>query len=266
MATRRKKAKAKPRSEREIGAPAVKWLKANGWTVLEELTVTIPEGVVAHPKIWKCDIIATQVFDRGVMLIAWEVKRALSVQVITQANRWRPYVHRASVVVAHPGRFAQKRDEHQAMLKLARDNGVGVIYVTRDDEVSFASSDPKMPSRRAQHNPEAKIAPIQLAIRKALEAEERRVAAGCPSKHQPAGTPAPLGDRGQDEHCRWHKVRQYVAANKGATSKEIKRECRLTKSDTNDLIRLARAGKLEGINTREFVGQLLFYPKETRHA
>lgn len=266
-ASKRKARKATTRSEKEIAAVGVKWLIDNGWTVLEELTVKNPETAERRAATYKGDLIATKMVNGFAEIVVWEVKPTLTAQVIVQAARWRGLAHRVAILTAHSGRAPSA--VHRKLLKLAvQETGLSVIYVTLDNEVRFRSSDPKAPSRRGKRNPQPNIAPIMLAVKHARDREQQRIDQGAPSTGSKAGSPSPLGEKGLDTQTRWRRlgVEQYVAANPGATSKEIKRACKLSQGDTAELIRQARAGTLENMTAREFIGQLIFSMKGHRHA
>lgn len=103
------------RSEAEIAAAIVAWLRSQGWEVYQE--VQPPRNVSG-----RCDIVATQ----GPIVWAIETKTSLSLSLIGQAVEWKPFAHYVSVGIpfSRYNRFAER---------VLRDYGIGLLNVYRDD-------------------------------------------------------------------------------------------------------------------------------------
>lgn len=98
--------------ETDVARPVVAWLQAQHWEVYQE--VQLRAGIA--------DIVA--VMDRRVWI--FEAKTSLSLAVLAQADRWRPYAHWSSVVV--PVRI-RGYDCRQFAQNVCRDRGIGIIEV-----------------------------------------------------------------------------------------------------------------------------------------
>lgn len=137
------------RPETDIARPVVAWLRADGWTVYQE--VEHREGIA--------DIVAT----RGPLVWAIEVKTRLSLEVYAQARRWTAYAHLASVAVP-PGRRRSRILE-----AVLAEHGIGVLLVSSEERIHQESA----PTLRRSVGP---------SLRKALRPEQQTYSeAGSPT-------------------------------------------------------------------------------------
>lgn len=97
------------KSEAELAAVFVAWLRQEGWDVYEEVCF----GQCA------ADIVAT----RAGLVWVIETKRSLGFGVLEQARNWRPYAHYVSVGVPH----AKESDGRALAIETAAWLGVGVL-------------------------------------------------------------------------------------------------------------------------------------------
>lgn len=95
--------------ESDLFQPIKELFEAEGYTVYSE--VTGPEG--------RADVVAVN----GPILVVVELKASLSLDLMEQAHRWKPYAHRVYVAVPRPkrgNRFAEY---------ILRQEGLGLIQV-----------------------------------------------------------------------------------------------------------------------------------------
>lgn len=101
----------KKRTEAEIAAAIVTWLRSQKWEVYQE--VQPPRGVGG-----RCDIVATQ----GPIVWAIETKTSLSLALIGQALEWRPFANYVSVGVPYMRR-SRTSD------RILKDYGIGLLII-----------------------------------------------------------------------------------------------------------------------------------------
>lgn len=120
----------KKASEADLAAVLIADRRALGWTCYEEVRLsTRSDG--------RCDIVATltepvrqaqasgAVVQERVTISCFEVKTALSFDVLAQADRWRDLAHETWVVVPKPRRGVL----HPFALRVAKQFGIGVIQI-----------------------------------------------------------------------------------------------------------------------------------------
>ncbi len=107
--------KTLPLTEQQLAAKVVSWLEADGATVFHE--VMHPDGSGA-----RADIVA---LDPSSRLHIVEAKRALSWELLHQADRWLRYAHRVSIAVP----YAKPSDGRHMAERVCRLLGIGLISV-----------------------------------------------------------------------------------------------------------------------------------------
>lgn len=105
------------RSEAEIAALVVRWLRAFHWEVFQE--VSMPHGIA--------DIVARQ---NGRIWIV-EVKKTLSLSLLAQADDRKPYAHWVSVAVPS-SRSSRARNFAKALLM---ERGIGLFVISSQGQV-----------------------------------------------------------------------------------------------------------------------------------
>lgn len=108
-----------PTSETQLGPPVIAWLCAAGWDVYQEVT----------SRAGRADIVATL----GRLVCVVELKCSLGLDVIVQADAWRPWAHFVWIAGPKLSRF-----HSQPVRRLLRDvcewKGIGVIEVRKRDQ------------------------------------------------------------------------------------------------------------------------------------
>lgn len=109
----------KPIPETVLAEAVIRWLKADGWDVYQEI-----ETEQGGPR---ADIVAVK--DEVVWVI--EVKRSLTFDLLGQASRWKFYAHRVSVAVPGRKRFQREDGARRYGMMIAertiRAEGIGLI-------------------------------------------------------------------------------------------------------------------------------------------
>jgi len=115
-----RRAKHKPLrfdSECELAERVVGWLRANGWSVYQE---------IAH-----IDMVA----QKGDVLWGIECKRALSLEVLSQSLRRHRDVNRSSIAVPYFNNCSTQRRAWVLGCRIARERGVGMLTVSKGADV-----------------------------------------------------------------------------------------------------------------------------------
>ncbi len=102
--------------EIDLAIPLIAWLDSHGFEVYQEVQVN---GDTA-------DIVAVL---HGKLVHVIEVKTALSMAVLAQADRWRHYAHWRSVAVPH---LRRNGAVHPFTMRICQDYGIGMFYIGRD--------------------------------------------------------------------------------------------------------------------------------------
>lgn len=104
--------------EVEVAKPVVDWLTAQGWDVYQEVDPKTASGIA--------DIVAVS----GGLTWIIECKTSMSLALLEQAMRWKPYGNYVSVATPWPKRGGGGRRAAESFL---RHHGIGKLSVKRGD-------------------------------------------------------------------------------------------------------------------------------------
>lgn len=135
-------------AETALGRAAVAWLKEKGFEVYQEVEL--------H---YRADIVGVRGDDVAII----ECKTTLGLDVIAQADEWRPHVHFRFVCVPY-ARFSRARE---FALKICRERGIGILEVERGAAHKFRRCDAV---RNASANTAALVARLREEHKTACEA------------------------------------------------------------------------------------------------
>ena len=212
-----------PASEADLAAVVVAWLERECWDVYQEVSI----GPVA-------DIVAR----RGPVLWVIETKRAMSLSVIGQAQRWAPYAHLRSVAVPSTRGDAGRDMAHE----VCRRWGIGVLDVSRSGV--HERVDPRLTRHRS------------TKLRDALAPEHRTYAAAGSAR----------GERWSHWRGTCDRLRKAVAESPGVTLREalggMEHHYSSNASARTSMAHWVREGKVSGVRCVAEGRVLRLYPAE----
>lgn len=235
-----------PETEADLAKPVVDWLKDLRWEVYEEVQVS----AYSHAA----DIVAIQ----GKLVWVVECKRSLSLSLLEQAWRWRPYSNYTSIAIPRPTRM-KHHPGHRVAKRFIRERGIGMLWVEKHTNEML----PEYTEIEVQEDVPTKL------NRKAFT---RRLLDGLREEHKTfAVAGSSLGKRYTPFRATCDAVRREVERQPGITMKELidavpthyahaaSARSSLYKNIIDDLVdgvRLEREGRLIRLYpTKEAVGR-----------
>ncbi len=190
-----------PLYERDLALPVKDYLRAEGWTLYEEVSFS---GKTA-------DIIAERDEVGGSDLAAVELKTSFGLPVIAQARNWQAHAHLAWVAVPE----AKLTPERSMALWVCESFGIGVLEVRRIgklEEAAYARGEPlRLPRVQALLAAQPKYNRSVAPLRAALAPEHQT--------HAPAGTKT--GVRWNATQAAYQRVRDYLTEAGGSALLEL---------------------------------------------
>lgn len=219
------------RAEVDIARPVVEWLRAQHWTVYQEVSLGYGCRIV--------DIVATQ----GILAWAVEVKTSLSLEVIGQAREIRHECSFVSVAVPRPKRMHNKTSGRNYAEWCMRRDGIGMLYVSGD-----YVTDSIVPA---------------LNRKRRMRIEDRLVDA----QQDWAQAGNANGDRWTPFQQTCRNVRRYVTEHPGVMIREVFEHAEHHYSTDATaracLLKWARVGKVKGVRCEQDGRRIRLYPTST---
>lgn len=188
-------------SEAALARVLVAWLKANDWEANEEVPF---RADAPGASTWIADVVAT----KGGIVAVFEVKKAMGLDVMDQADRWLNHANQSWVVVPGDGRAASPG--HAYGYRRLNDAGIGVLHIrkhTKLEEQMALRPGGTLPA------PEALVSVVHQAehfdvntapLREALRPEHRDGSF--------AGAGTKTGERANKTNLVYKQIREYLKA------------------------------------------------------
>lgn len=224
-------------SERAVAIPLIATLKADGWTVYEEVRFRHDPH---DPAFWIADIVATK---RGTIRV-YEVKVAFGLDVMAQAARWLGYAHEVWIVV--PGKGTAASRGHAYGYNLLRKEGLGVVHVREPSKLEVQMA---MAPGGELPAPEALVAEVACAVclnvlTEPLEAALHQAQAS--GEFAGAGTKS--GERVTEGNLAHKAIREYLdAAREFGGCSPLAEVARAVGQTAWLVTKWAKAGKIKGV-------------------
>lgn len=200
--------KAEKQSEAALARVLVAWLKAAGWEVNEEVPFRADP---ASASVWIADVIATRWVEGRRIVAAYEVKKAMGLDVMEQADRWLSFVNQCWIVVPGDGTAASKG--HAYGYRRLNDAGIGVLHVREWTKLEM----------QAAARPGGELPPIETRIAMVFSAEQNRIDTPALEdallpEHRDgsfAGAGTKTGERATRTNILLQEIRIYLAEHDG---------------------------------------------------
>ena len=192
-------------SERALAVVLVAWLEADGWEVNQEVKFR-PDARKA--SIWIADVVAR----RAGIVAVYEVKTAMGLPVMEQAERWMEYADQAWIVV--PGHGKPANHGHAYGYRRLEQDGIGVLHVRGWTKVEV----------QIAGRPGGELPPITVRVSTVVEATNTHAFTGplelaLLPEHRDgsfAGAGSQIGTRVSKTNLVLARVREYITDRGGS--------------------------------------------------